>query len=340
MSGARVLIIEDEAMLRSSMVRGLSRLPGLEVVQAGTLGEGLALIDQATPALILSDIDLPDRSGLELIGEVGRRGLRTPIVFISAYLKAFRSQIPPHAYVEVLEKPVGIEELRDVVQRHVAVPAQSTGAGAPFGLADYMQLSSLGRHSVTIEVVGKGRVTIFQGQVWSAVDGNGDGTAALQRLLGDTSSQVVCQALKGEPGPRTLTGSAEEVLLEAARLMDEGQASGAHSEFTELEVEDLPLPSPAPPPAVSPSGLQALAHTSLSSPSALVAAAEVEPASGVDAARFETLWEKGLEATFAKRYREALEAFEGARTLRPEDRRVEANIARLHDILKRQAALG
>lgn len=224
MSGARVLIIEDEAMLRSSMVRGLSRLPGLEVVQAGTLGEGLALIDQATPALILSDIDLPDRSGLELIGEVGRRGLRTPIVFISAYLKAFRSQIPPHAYVEVLEKPVGIEELRDVVQRHVAVPAQSTGAGAPFGLADYMQLSSLGRHSVTIEVVGKGRVTIFQGQVWSAVDGKGDGTAALQRLLGDTSSQVVCQALKGEPGPRTLSGSAEEVLLEAARLMDEGQA--------------------------------------------------------------------------------------------------------------------
>jgi DNA-binding NarL/FixJ family response regulator len=68
---SRVLIIEDEAMLRSSMARSLSRVTNVEVLTASTLGEGLAVIDMTPPALILSDIDLPDRSGLELIGELG-----------------------------------------------------------------------------------------------------------------------------------------------------------------------------------------------------------------------------------------------------------------------------
>ena len=40
---ALVLLIEDEAMLRGSMARGLARLPGVEVAEAGSLEEALAL---------------------------------------------------------------------------------------------------------------------------------------------------------------------------------------------------------------------------------------------------------------------------------------------------------
>ncbi|MBK8412533.1 MAG: response regulator [Sandaracinaceae bacterium] len=143
----RVLVIEDEVVLRTSVVRGLNRVTGLHVVGAGTLGDALAAIDEETPDLILSDLDLPDRSGVELIGELGRRGLSVPVVFVSAFVRAFSPQIPRHVDVHVLEKPVPLEQLRQVVRERLKINAGAT----PFGPADYVQLACMGRHSVHIE---------------------------------------------------------------------------------------------------------------------------------------------------------------------------------------------
>ena len=109
---ARVLLVEDEPVLRGSMARGIGKLPSVEVLEAGNLAEALAFIDATPPNAIISDIDLPGRTGLELIGELRRRDLTIPVLYVSAYLKAYRSQIPPNARVDILEKPVPLEQLR------------------------------------------------------------------------------------------------------------------------------------------------------------------------------------------------------------------------------------
>ena len=57
-----VLVIEDEEMLRSAVVRGLSKLPALVVSEARDLEQAVTLIDAAVPTLIVSDIDLPGTS--------------------------------------------------------------------------------------------------------------------------------------------------------------------------------------------------------------------------------------------------------------------------------------
>jgi DNA-binding NarL/FixJ family response regulator len=90
----RILVIDDEAMLRSGFVRGLSKIPGAEVVEAADLPQALAHLDVGAADVIVSDIDMPGRSGLELLGELGRRGMRTPVIFVSGYLRAYGSQIP------------------------------------------------------------------------------------------------------------------------------------------------------------------------------------------------------------------------------------------------------
>ena len=145
----RVLIIEDEIVLRTSMARGLGKLPGVEVQEAGSVEAALEFIDRTAPDFIISDIDLPGRSGLELVGELKRRALDTPLLFVSAYLKAYRPQIPPNANVEVLEKPVPLEELRTRVLAQLQSPTRSH---APFGVTDYVQLACMGRHSVEVLV--------------------------------------------------------------------------------------------------------------------------------------------------------------------------------------------
>src|SRR5690606_35563687 len=115
-----VLLLEDEPVLRSSMARGLSKLPGVTVVEAGTLQAALDAIDADPPQMIISDIDLPDRSGLELLGELGRRNLAIPILYVSAYLKAYGALIPPHANVDVREKPIDLQDLRAIVRQRLA----------------------------------------------------------------------------------------------------------------------------------------------------------------------------------------------------------------------------
>ncbi|MBL8938422.1 MAG: response regulator [Archangium sp.] len=346
---SRVLIIEDEAMLRSSMARSLSRVTNVEVLTASTLGEGLAVIDMTPPALILSDIDLPDRSGLELIGELGRRHLRIPIVYISAYLTAYRAQIPRHANVEVLEKPVGLEELREVVRRHLAGVSSPSGL-TPFGVADYLQLAGMGRHSVVIEVRGRGVIVVKDGVLWSARDEQGEGEEAFYRLA-LLHTDVTCQALQEDPGPRTMKGGAEELLLEAARRSDEAAESKAapaadpFSGFTELELEEgatsrgAPVPAPpvAAPVAPAPAHTPRPQVTPLPHPAPSPHEARPTPVPGQE--EFDSLWDQGVEALLHRQYDEALLAFDRCNQLRPDDRRVLANLSRLQTLLKeRQGA--
>jgi CheY-like chemotaxis protein len=216
---ARVLVVEDELLLLESVVSGLSRLPGVEVVGAGSVSAALVEINLRPPTIVISDIDLPDRTGIELLGELGARGLKPHVVFVSAYVKAYRAQIPPHAGVEVLEKPVSLEQLRELVNLRLGSPVSAS----PFGVADYLQLASLGRHTVVLDIGGAltGRIAVVHGEAWAATDQHGEGMAAFRRMALTREVMVQCQTLTGDPGPRSLSGSCESLLLQCAQLADE-----------------------------------------------------------------------------------------------------------------------
>jgi CheY-like chemotaxis protein len=210
------------------MARGIGKLPGVEVVDAGTFAEALRFIDEKPPKLILSDLDLPDRSGLELLGALGARGLRIPIIFITAYLKAYGAQIPPHANVEVREKPIALEELRKLVKVYL----EDTGS-SPFSVSDYLQIASMGAHSVEITLErddGRaGRIIVFGGTLWSAFDEQGSGPGAFKRMALLQNAFITCAAVRREPGERNVYDSLEHLLLEAAQLQDEATRDLANS---------------------------------------------------------------------------------------------------------------
>ena len=131
----RILIVEDEAPIREGLLDTLAR-EGFRPTGAATLAEGFERLE-VRPDLIVLDRRLPDGEGLDLLRAVRERGLRTPVIVLSA-----RSQ--PDDRVEGLEdgaddyvtKPFHLRELvariRAVLGR-VDVGAELEGNRLPFG---------------------------------------------------------------------------------------------------------------------------------------------------------------------------------------------------------------
>jgi DNA-binding NtrC family response regulator len=79
-----ILIIDDEAEIRESL-QTLLELEGYSVDTAGTGEEGLARIGQSTFDLVLLDLALPDRDGMDLLAELRTHDSQFSVIMITAY---------------------------------------------------------------------------------------------------------------------------------------------------------------------------------------------------------------------------------------------------------------
>jgi CheY-like chemotaxis protein len=245
-----ILLVEDEPVLRSSIAQGLNKLTNVQVIAAANVAEAVKILDTRVPSLVISDVDLPGATGLELISELERRKIEIPIIFVTAYLKTYRTQIPDRANVIVLEKPIPLEELRSRALRLLG-PA-GDAARTPFGVVDYVQLACLGRHSVQIDielVQGRAQVVVHEGELWSSVDPQGQGPEAFKRLAFLKDGTLTCSSLIGPPGIRTITARWEHLVLESARSFDEAQRDQELSVGRSPTLSHLPALADAPRPA-------------------------------------------------------------------------------------------
>ena len=79
----RVLVVEDERKVLRGLERGL-RAEGYEVLAAADGEEGLRLALTQSPDCVVLDLMLPGRPGLEVLAELRRAGLGTPVLVLTA----------------------------------------------------------------------------------------------------------------------------------------------------------------------------------------------------------------------------------------------------------------
>ena len=130
LSGQRVMIVEDEALVAMMLEEELERL-GLSIVATcRSVSEAVRMIDEALPDAAILDVNL----GGEPVYPVADRllGLGIPFVFVTGYGR--ESVEPRFASVHVLEKPISRHVLEDVFANRlmdsVAVPAAGNLARA------------------------------------------------------------------------------------------------------------------------------------------------------------------------------------------------------------------
>ena len=108
---ARVLVVEDDPTMREMVAYNLRR-QGLDVVVASDGGAGLAAAHDPETALMVVDLMLPGRPGLEVVEEAHRRRPALPVLILTARgeeemkLRGFAAGADDY-----LTKPFSMEEL-------------------------------------------------------------------------------------------------------------------------------------------------------------------------------------------------------------------------------------
>ncbi len=89
----KILIIDDDADIRSIARLSLSRVGGMEVIEAGSGAEGVRKAEDERPDVILLDMMMPTMDGLETLAALRSQAATaaTPVIFLTA--KALGNQL-------------------------------------------------------------------------------------------------------------------------------------------------------------------------------------------------------------------------------------------------------
>lgn len=118
----RILVVEDEARLRQVIVLNLLAR-GRLVREAATAIDAVAAIREERPDLLLLDLNLPDRSGWDVLRELRQERIEVPTVVVSA-VRAVPSRLAEFHPLAYLPKPFPLEALlRLVAADPVVAPA-------------------------------------------------------------------------------------------------------------------------------------------------------------------------------------------------------------------------
>ena len=110
----RAIIIDDERLARAELKKLLQDFPEIEVIdEAANAEEGIAKIDSLNPELVFLDIQMPGKTGFDMLAELERAPY---VIFTTAYdeyaLKAFEVNA-----LDYLLKPVEPKRLADAIQK-------------------------------------------------------------------------------------------------------------------------------------------------------------------------------------------------------------------------------
>ncbi len=123
-----VLVVDDSAVARTMIVKilGISGLPLGEVFQAANGLEGLACLQNHWVDLAITDLNMPEMNGEEMIGKLRAdpAWAALPIIVVSTEGSVTRIERLQQAGVKFVHKPFTPESVRQIV-------LELTGVAAP-----------------------------------------------------------------------------------------------------------------------------------------------------------------------------------------------------------------
>ena len=161
-----VWVVDDDEAIRFVLERALGRA-GYQTESFGTVTAVSAALEQAQPAVIITDIRLPDADGLSVLQVMEANDIEVPVIAMTAFsdldqaVSAFQSGV-----FDYLSKPFDLDQVLAVVARATAVATaapvveDSVEAGQLIGESTAMQevfrtIGRLSRSSISVLLTGE-----------------------------------------------------------------------------------------------------------------------------------------------------------------------------------------
>ncbi len=243
MKSIRVLIVDDEVNLRFAVERRL-RKAGMVTASASTARHAIDRVRNEPYDVVLCDLRMPGGSGEELLRWLGSYSPSTRVIVVSAYITDdFKNTFRAGDNLRHMEKPVDLDALVEQIEE-LGPRRGFFGNSIEVEFFDYVQMIALTGRDKLVEVLtpkGTGLIWFEHGDIVHVEYGDFRGEMAFYHVL-SVNRGTFQEAFWRDPPKRTVQRSSTHLLMEAARMADEGTLQQLESDDPIDALIETPLP--------------------------------------------------------------------------------------------------
>jgi CheY-like chemotaxis protein len=219
----RLLIVDDDELQARALARAFSRLrPDLTLLTASSGAEATRLMSERGFDLVLTDLQMPEMDGFELVAWILSNCPDVAVFTMSAFgSEQTTSRLDGLGGIEYFTKPLDVkpalDRLTDAIDQSVRGHVQNVS------LASFLQLMEMERKTcnLTIRCDDKvGVLVVRKGQLIDARSGELNGEDAAISIIAWPNSSIVISR-HGEVGPPVIQKPLGFIVMEAMRVQDE-----------------------------------------------------------------------------------------------------------------------
>jgi len=176
----RLLVVDDEENMLWMLQKNLSKnLPGVETFTAQSGEEALTVLKKRKIDLVITDINMPGISGLDLLIEINNHYHETGVIIMTAFpSSAYEQEAIRQGCLRFIEKPFDIKVMRNIVEEVLNKDEGFKGTMDGIELFDIIQFNGLAKATSALKVTTadhEGMIFFKNGEVVHAKCENMDG---------------------------------------------------------------------------------------------------------------------------------------------------------------------
>lgn len=153
---ALVHVVDDEPSIQALFLN-IGRAAGFSVATHGTAADFFAAFDESRPGCLVLDLNLPDRTGIEVLQDLAARQCPIPVVFMSGMARVSEAvRALKLGSLDFVEKPFDLQVMVDAVHRALAIDSERRSSQASVGDLQRRFALLSPREAEVMELVARG----------------------------------------------------------------------------------------------------------------------------------------------------------------------------------------
>ena len=256
----KVLIVDDEDNIVLALHRVLYQdNDRYDVLLARSAEIAQAILADTTVSVLVTDVHLPEKSGMDLLSWVAVQAPSTRVIVMTAFdISGIKDRAHAFGCLRLMRKPFDVHEMRAAILRALSLRDTFTGNLSELSCVDVIQMLCIARKSTALrlsEGPSTGVIHIEGGELVHAVWDELSGEEAFFRILSVKNGLFYTAPLPPDV-ERSIRGDWQYLMIEGLRRLDESAAGREEPNGDRPSLRLATIPPPRPPAASDPLGMR------------------------------------------------------------------------------------